>query len=367
MTPKQRWMALFDGEVADRLPCDYWATGEVTSRLMAELGVEESAEEAPPNVIIEYGAHRGLWERLGIDKCVRIEPRHPAAREETWHTPSLWSLWGVDAVDIAYGGGMGVYEEATGSPLAAVESVSGIERYPWPDPQDWDVGGLRSACAQWQDYPIQCGCYELFYLYSRMRGMEQALVDLGENPAIAEAALERIHWVLETLIRRILEEAADLIDFVYVAEDLGTQKSLLMSLTCFRRFLKPWMRRMIDLAHSYDVRVFHHDDGAIRKVIPDLLEIGIDVLNPIQWRCRGMERDALARDFGPAVVFHGGVDNQQTLAFGRPADVRREVAENVRLFGQGKGYVIGPCHNLQPVTPAENIVALYEAAAGAAS
>jgi uroporphyrinogen decarboxylase len=118
---------------------------------------------------------------------------------------------------------------------------------------------------------------------------------------------------------------------------------------------------MIALAHSYGVKVFHHDDGAIRPLLPELIEIGIDLLNPIQWRCRGMEREGLARDFGASVVFHGGVDNQQTLPFGSPEDVRREVADNIAAFRDCKGYVVAPCHNIQPNTPTRNILALYEA------
>ena len=129
-------------------------------------------------------------------------------------------------------------------------------------------------------------------------------------------------------------------DCVYVAEDLGTQDTLLMSPASFRRFLKPWMRKMIDLIHSFGVRVMHHDDGAIRPLLPELIEIGVDVLNPIQWRCKGMEREGLTRDFGKSLVFHGGVDNQQTLPFGTPDDVKREVAENIRIFSKGKGYIV---------------------------
>ena len=361
MTPRQRWEALFSGQSPDRVPCDYWATAEVTARLMRDLHCAPSGPAEPGAAIVDYHRERQLWERLGIDRCIHIEPRHPRAVEETWHTQSLFSIWGVETVDILYGDGIGVYQEAVGSPLAGASTAADVERFDWPDPGEWDLSGLRTACEEWREYPIQSGCYEPFYLYSRLRGMEQALVDLVENPAIAEAALERIHYIHEELIRRILDEAADLISFVGVAEDLGTQKSLLMSLETFRRFLKPWLARMIDLAHSYGVKAFHHDDGAIRPVLPELIEIGIDILNPVQWRCRGMEREGLARDFGGEVVFHGGVDNQQTLAFGTPEDVRREVADNIEIFKDGKGYVVAPCHNIQPNTPTENVVALYEA------
>jgi uroporphyrinogen decarboxylase len=134
-----------------------------------------------------------------------------------------------------------------------------------------------------------------------------------------------------------------------------------MSPQCFRRFLKPHMARMIEMVHSQGARVIHHDDGAIRPLLPELIEIGIDILNPVQWRCRHMDREGLARDFGRSVVFHGAMDNQLTLPFGTPADVRREVADNIRIFREGKGYVVAPCHNIQPNTPTENILALYDA------
>ena len=106
--------------------------------------------------------------------------------------------------------------------------------------------------------------------------------------------------------------------------------------------------------------VFTHSDGAIRPIIPRLIELGVQVLNPIQWRCAGMDREGLKRDFGDRLVFHGGVDNQQTLAFGSVEDVRQEVLDNLRILGAGGGYILAPCHNIQVVTPPENIVAMYE-------
>jgi len=345
MTPKQRWQAVLSGRTPDRIPFDYWGTAEVTARLLRELDCQ---------------TERGLWERLDIDKCIHLAIPHPMATEETWHVQSQFSVWHVGTRLIEYGDGLGVYEETNYSPLACAGNARDVERFDWPDPGAWDVSGLRAQCNEWQEYPIVAGSYEPFYLYCRMRGMEQAMEDLVLNPQVAEAALERIYFIHEELFRRILDEAGDLIDLVYVAEDLGTQESLLMSPGAFRHFLKPWMTRMIELAHSRGVGVMHHDDGAIRPLIPDLIETGIDVLNPIQWRCRGMEREALARDFGKSLVFHGGVDNQQTLAFGLPEDVRREVADNIAIFSLCKGYVVAPCHNIQAVTPTANILALYE-------
>jgi uroporphyrinogen decarboxylase len=117
---------------------------------------------------------------------------------------------------------------------------------------------------------------------------------------------------------------------------------------------------MITLVHQAGGRVFFHTDGAVRSIIPDLVAVGIDVLNPIQWRCRGMDRRELKAAFGDRLVFHGGMDNQQTLPFGTVADVRREVQENVEILGAGGGYILAPCHNIQALTPPENVIAMYE-------
>lgn len=346
MTPRERWLAAVSGQAPDRVPCDYWGTGEVTGRLLRDLGCRSERE---------------LWQKLEIDKCIFLAPRHPRATEDTWHIPSLFSVWGIPTALVPYMDGLGAYEEAVDPPLADAQTVADIERHPWPDPADWDTSTLRAECLAWQGYPIVGASYEPFYLYCRLRGMEQALEDLALGSPIADALMERIYDIHAGISRRALEAAGGLIDFIYVAEDLGTQASLLMSPKTFRRYIKPWLARMIDLAHSYGARAFHHDDGAIRTVLPDLIEIGIDVLNPIQWRCRGMDRESLARDFGSAVTFHGAMDNQHTLPFGSPDDVRKEVADNITVFRGTRGYICSPCHNLQANTPTANIVALYEA------
>jgi uroporphyrinogen decarboxylase len=346
MTPKERWRAALAGKQPDRVPCDYWGTAEVSRRLRSDLGCNSDAE---------------LWRALNVDKCVFLAPKHPRATEDTWHIPSLFSIWNIRTALIPYMDGLGVYEEAVDPPLAGEITVEEIANFPWPDPAEWDYEGLRRECLQWPEYPIVGASYEPFYLYSRLRGMEQALEDLLVNPEIADAMMGHIFEVHAGIVRRALETAGDLIDFIYVAEDLGTQESLLMSPKAFRRSIKPWLAKMIDIVHSHGVYAFHHDDGAIFPLLPDLVEIGIDVLNPVQWRCRGMERKRLAADFGAKVVFHGGIDNQNTLPFGSPADVRREVAENIESFRGAKGYIVAPCHNLQANTPTENIVALYAA------
>jgi uroporphyrinogen decarboxylase len=345
MTPRERWQAAVSGKRPDRVPCDFWGTPEVTARLMTDLNCRSERE---------------LWERLGIDKLIFLAPRHPRETVHTWHIPSQFEVWHVGYKPMTYQGG--TYVEDVVHPLAEAQSVADIEQFDWPDPDEWETQDVHAQCKEWADYPVIGATHEPFYLYCRLRGLQKALEDVAQSPDIAEALLEKICSIHEAIVRRVLEELPGAFDFILVAEDMGTQNSLLMSPAAFRRLLKPRMARMIDLIHSYGVKAFHHDDGAIRPLIPELLEIGIDVLNPIQWRCSGMQREELARDFGQAVVFHGAVDNQWTLPYGTVADVRREVAENIRIFKNCKGYIVAPCHNIQANTPTENIVALYQAA-----
>ncbi len=346
MTARERWQALFDGRPIDRVPCDYWGTGEMTARLLADLQCQNEPD---------------MWKALGIDKCIFLAPPHPRAKEDTWHMPSLFSVWNIETIRIPYLDGLGYYEEAVNPPFAPFTSVSDLDTFPWPKAEDWDFSGYRQQCLAWRDHPIVGASYEPFYLYCRLRGMDRALEDLVMMPEFVDAAMERIYELHAALATRALDVAGDLVTFIYVAEDLGTQQSLLMSPNVFRKRIKPWLKKMIDLAHSRGALAFHHDDGAIRPVLPDLIEIGIDVLNPIQWRCKGMERGALAADFGRSVVFHGGVDNQHTLPFGTPEEVREQVRENIQFFRGGKGYVVAPCHNIQANTPTANVEAMYRA------
>ncbi len=147
-----------------------------------------------------------------------------------------------------------------------------------------------------------------------------------------------------------------------VAEDLGSQKSLLYSPEQIRTFLLPRMKMMMDLAREAGAKIVTHSDGAILEILPDLIEAGTDILDPVQWRCKGMDREGLKRDFGDRIVFHGAMDNQYTLAFGSVEEVKQEVRDNIRILGAGGGYMLGPCHNIQVVSPPENIVACYDTA-----
>ena len=340
MTPKERWLAVLAGEQPDRTPMDYWATAEATAKLMRHLGV---------------AAEREMYEKLHIDQVINVGPAYAGPP-----LPADADVFGCRYTLADYGSG--TYRECVHHPLAAFDSVAEIEAaYEWPSVDLYDFSDLQRQATGWEDFPVRGGGSEPFLIYKSLRGQERAFVDLIESPEIVDYCLDKLFGLARETSTRIYEALPGQVSISYVAEDLGAQEGLMLSMEHIRRFLLPRMQRMIDLAHEAGAYAFFHSDGAIREVLPEMIDIGIDVLNPIQWRCKGMGRRKLKRDFGDRLVLHGGVDNQQTLPFGTVEDVGNEVRANLEILGDGGGYILAPCHNIQAVSPPENVVALYEA------
>lgn len=342
MTPRQRWLALLAGERPDRIPTDYQATDEVTDRLLRELQCKD----------IE-----ALYRQLHIDAR-----RYVAATPLRTHHPDDpgADLWGIRYRTIDYGSG--AYREPDHHPLAAMTEVAQIDAWRWPDPDDFDYQAISRQLDADDGYrPIHCGCFEPFLLYGYLRGLERSFEDLVLRPEIADAILGHLFDFHYHHLRRSFEAGDGRIDLTWVAEDLGSQFGPLISLETYRRFLMPHQINMAQLARSFGIHVMYHTDGAARLFLPDLIDrVGIEILNPIQWRCPGMEREGLVADFGDRLIFHGSIDNQQTLPFGSPDDVRAEVFESVAIYRSAR-WICNPCHNLQPNTPTENILAMYQA------
>lgn len=341
MTPRERWMCLLAGQKPDRIPTDYSATEEVTKRLLSELKCSDVYE---------------MYDRLHIDG-----QRHITARsKQTCHpNDSQADMWGIRYQRVSYGPGS--YDEAVYHPLANMNTVSEIDQFIWPDPDAVDYDAFAAEIKQADGRrAITSGVYEPFLLYCRMRGLEQSMMDLLVEPEIAHCILGHIFDWHYRVAERMFEIGHGRIDITDISEDLGSQTGLLFGLEQIKTFLLPLQKKMGDLARSHGIHIFYHSDGSIREVIPLLLSVtGIEILNPIQWRCEGMERRQLVADFGGKVIFHGAMDNQQTMPFGSVDDVRKEVLENIEIFGKTK-WVCAPCHNLQPNTPTENILAMYE-------
>jgi len=162
-------------------------------------------------------------------------------------------------------------------------------------------------------------------------------------------------------MKRYFDIAGDSIDMVFLSDDMGSQESLLFSTAMWDRFLKDRMKRWCDLIHSYNMKVFFHSDGACEPLIERLIDCGVDVFNPIQHVCPGMDMARLKEKYGDKLIFHGAVDNQKIIPYGKVEDVRKETLNCMEILGKDRqGYVCCSCHNIQPGTPFENILALVD-------
>ncbi len=339
MTPRERWLRVIHHDLPDRVPTDYWGTAEANAKLLAHLGCRNRDE---------------AFDILHIDAPLFVGPTYCGPP-----IPEGEDVYGCRYRRVQYEGGS--YRECVHNPLAAYTSAEEIDaQYRWPSVDWYDFSRIADRVAGQEHRPVQGGGSEPFLTYKNLRGQEQAFMDLVLHPDIVDYCLEKLFDFCYETTRRIYEQIPGRVDLSYVAEDLGSQHGLLMSRDHIHRFLLPRMKRMMDLVHEAGAHVFHHTDGAVMEIVPDLIEAGIDILNPVQWRCRDMDRQVLKDRFGESVAFHGAVDNQQTLAFGSVRDVQDEVAENIRILGEGGGYILAPCHNIQAVSPPQNVVAMYE-------
>jgi len=338
-------LAAIQHQPVDRIPTDMWATPEVRQKLFAYLQVDSMV---------------ALFDKLDIDGIMGIAPRYigPAPRKEDGYWENEWGM-GYRLQDY----GSGAYAEQVRYPLAGAETIADLENYPWPSPDWYDYASLREQAAQYPGRAIECGYTALAYYHLQLRGQELSLMDPLLRPEFTHHLIRRLSDFFTEYHRRCFEAAAGIIDISQVTDDWGSQHGLLVSPQVFDEFYRVPTQRAIDLAHAFSIHVFHHDDGDMRALLPALTEMGIDILNPIQWRCGNWDLAALKAEYGARLCFHSAVDNQITLPFGTPEDVRSEVRWLIETLANDRtGLIIAPCHNLQPVTPIENIIALYETA-----
>lgn len=340
-----RMMAAIELKPVDRFPTDIWCVDEIKERLLQHCGTDEWS---------------GVLDALDIDGIVNLRPPYVGPKVPDLGEELRQDEWGMIYAPTDYA--TGVYWEQVGYPLADAEAIADIDSYRWPDPDWYDYSALPDMCSQHEGRVIEIGYTAVFYYHNKLRGLELSLMDLAIRPEFSRRLIQRIADFFLEYHGRCYSAAGKAMQVTQVTDDFGCQKGLLISRGMFDEFYRPWIQRAIDQAKGFGLKVFHHDDGAIYSLISDLIEMGIDVLNPIQWRCTGMDRETIGAQFAGKVCFHGGVDNQYTLPFGSAEDVREEVACNLRTLGRvGTGYVLAPCHNIQANTPTENILAMYQA------
>lgn len=370
MTSRERVLAAINHQEPDRVPLDIGggsSTGIVVEgyeKLKQYLGM--SGQTGEMNKIFRVARlNESVMQRLGSD-CRPLGIKSPA----NWTPPpaepgTFTDIWGITWRQAWYGDGC-YYWELARNPLAKA-TVEDLEMYSWPDPLDpgHTAGLVEEAKALYEetDYAIigDGGFKSFWELGYMLRGLEQMLMDLVLNPGFVSALMSKLLEINMAATGRFLEVVGPYIHVFRTADDLATQKGRLMSPQTYRTLLKPIYKRYFDFIKSKtEARIFYHSCGNVVDLIDDLVDIGVDIINPVQVSALG-DTAALKARFGDKVVFWGGIDTQHALPHGAIEDVQAEVRRRIRDLAPGGGYVVGAVHNIQPDVPPENIVAMAEA------
>jgi uroporphyrinogen-III decarboxylase len=333
-----------------------------------------------------------ILDRFGVDAVGVFRPQtNPGIhiRRENWKP---WRLFDGTPVEVPGGfnpvlepdGGYSMVRD--GVPIARmpkdgfyfdrVEKSPGAEHLDvdkW-EPHHWTNEEVEyvHAQAEWlyenTEYALVC-CVnppQEFFTSMGMGDFEAWWATLASEPDYVRALFEKNTCVWLSNLKRVAAAVGDKVAVLQLTDDFGTQQSLLLSVKMFRDLILPYYKRGLDWVHqNTKMKVLMHTDGAIFPLIPSLIEMGVDILNPVQVNAQGMDPVKLKQTFGDQLSFWGGAaDCQQTLPFGRPEDVAREAEANLRALSPGGGYIFAAVHNIQSGVPADNIIALFETARG---
>ena len=372
MQSRERVRMALGHQKPDRTPVDLGSTNvsslhiEAYRKLLGLFGLEDKQIQ-----FIDFAQQlvvpcEPLLQKLGVDTRALKMPGSKTKKieflcEDKSQYRDAWGIIWKKPPD-------GLYYDSVGNPLQAFDSLAEIESYPWPDiDQLCSEEGLSETARRIYE---ESGCSivgscggSILMMGQDLRGYEQFLVDLMLEKEIAGYILDRVLALRLEMTKRFLRQAGEYVDVIKIADDLGGQDAPLISMDIFREMIKPRTEKLVRcIKENSRAKVMYHCCGAMRPFIPDLIEIGVDILNPIQTQAAGMDPAELKREYGDRLVFWGGVDTQQTLTKGSPADVEKEVAERISQMGFDGGYVACASHNMQADVPPENIAAMIKQA-----
>ena len=340
MISKQRGLAPFKGQKTDRFPMWYGGAPETTRNIMEYLGAK-SEEEA-------------LYDILGIDYKT-IRPRYTGKPFKVYEDGTANSEWGIRRGGYHWG-------QALSHPLKDVQTIKEVEDYEWPDPRNWDTRISEEDLKKAEGHCLIGGTWAPFFHDSNeLMGMERFFIEMYESPELCEAIIEQCFNFYYELNKRSFEDNPGLIDFYFMGNDFGSQRGLLTSPNLWRKFYKPYLKKFIELAHRHGVVTGLHSCGDIHEIIPDLIEIGLDAINPIQVTAANMDPEALKKEYGSGIVFFGGIDENEILAYAGEEEVRKETRRIIDIFGCDYKYIAAASHDyILPEIPARNIVAMFD-------
>ncbi len=372
MNSRERLLLSLNHKEPDRIPIDLGGTPTSTISLSAleclksHLGIQGPTRIMSPVFLTAYPDDL-LIRRFSIDvKMVTLKP--PANVEpKTTHYGKMIDEWGI-----VYQGN----EEAQThfivekeAPLRQATHKQEVDRYPWPDPSDPSrIQGLREKAKAYRQegFGVVINTPLLMMTQTQwMRGLEQFMMDTVINPSFLEYLMDKILEILMEMTRHLLKEVKDDADVVVMGDDLSHQGGLTYSPSMYRKLFKPRHKKIIRFLkeNAPNAKILYHCCGAAEPLFGDLIEMGVDAVNPLQVSSTGMgDTGKLKAQYGRDLTFWGGIDTQWVVPFGTAEQVRQEVRRRIEDLAEGGGFVLAAVHNIRPEVKPENICAMFDAA-----
>lgn len=365
-THRERVLAALDHIQPDRVPLDLGSTANSSIhadgylRLARHFGMESKAEIIH-RMMQTANVPEGILQALFIDVRGIFLGAPEKSRAEELGPGEYRDAWGCVRVKPP---GSYYYDQVR-FPLQGDISLSTIVKYPWPNPDDPGWTRHLRGRLQWIREKTDCAAVltvptAFVHVSQYLRGFQDWFMDFISNPKLLDALFDAVLEVNSQICKNVLKEIGSEVDVIATGDDLGTQNGLQVSYAHYQKHIHPRLAKYFRLIREHSPAKIHfHSCGSIAAIIPDLIEIGVDILHPIQVRAAGMNPGDLKRKYGNRLVFWGDIDSQHVLPHGGMEDVRREVETRIEQMGRGGGYILGAVHDIQPDVPVENILAMY--------
>ncbi|PWD98348.1 uroporphyrinogen decarboxylase family protein [Marinilabilia rubra] len=347
MNHKERVLKALNHEEPDRVPFFYWAVPEFTEKMVKQLGFSDKDQ---------------MLEHLDID-FRWVEPYYKGPGLINIKKGHKKDIWGVEYDLVGHGDLK--YWEATKFPLQGISDISYLEDYPWPTTDLFDFDSLDQQCEMYKDYAIMTApgysSPGLFRIIQRLIGRDSFLDVMVYNPRFFKVLVDKVTGFYVDFIEKFFAVTGDRVDLIRIADDFGAQSGLIISKDAWNDYCRPAIEKFVEIPRKLGVKFYMHSCGGVRKLVPEFISLGADVLDPIQTRAQGMSPDGLKKDFGQMITFSGALDEELLLRKAKPDEVKEGVRELLEVMTPGGGFILGPSHKLKVETPVQNVLAMYEA------
>ncbi|BHH83501.1 uroporphyrinogen decarboxylase family protein [Desulforhopalus sp. 52FAK] len=365
MTNRERILAALSHEQPDMVPLDMGGSVDSSitvagyEKLKDHFGVK--VENNISHVMMQVvEPDETILKKLDIDTRSVLPGPLPGGRfvDESVHIDP----WGIERVKPVGGH----YFDQMKYPLSGPLTIKEISNYPWPDPDQPELIEPLKRRIQWIRENTDCATVlnipaPFVHISQYLRGFQDWYMDMVRDPPLLEALFDAVNDVTMQITRNLLKEVGQDVDIIFNSDDLGAQRGLQFSRDHYLKFIQPRHKQFFDLVKSMSpAKIVFHSCGAITSILDDLVDMGIDCINPVQTSATGMEPLELKKKWGDKLAFWGGVDSVNILPKGSPADVKKTVEQLVEELGEGGGYVLGSVHNIQPDVPVENILTMFQ-------